>query len=220
MKLLARKKAFERDCKGLRAGHFDLSWKVFSRVLFLVRYDKECANVINKMAIKSGWLFKYSDSLFSDWKKRYCVLYEDGRFSIFRKPGHTALDQSLIMRTDCKQIVTGYECHKWKAIHFPKGTLELESLFSLKTRQRHLTNEIIFAAKTPNECDEWVEVLLAAQGEVTVSDVFASMVNDKGRKRTIQGLLQEKVNWNVGPTSGIFPQNIFYQFCLADFKGM
>eukprot|EP00112_Aurelia_sp_Birch-Aquarium-sp1_P009465 Seg2075.6 transcript_id=Seg2075.6/GoldUCD/mRNA.D3Y31 product="Pleckstrin-like domain-containing family B member 2" protein_id=Seg2075.6/GoldUCD/D3Y31 len=131
--------------------------------------------------VKSGWVYKYSDGTFiGPWKRRYLILFDDGHLSIFKKPKEKATppEEKIAIQKECKQLITGYQCYKWKSINFPKGVQELDALFCLKLRRSAAMEDYTFAASNKRECMAWVDVLQKAQENRSMLDIFAASVMD------------------------------------------
>ena len=108
------------------------------------------------MASKSGWLYKTSGLNGKCWKKKYCVLYEDGKFEIFLGANKTSKNKQILLTRVCKRIQTGTECYKWNSIVLPKDVQGLECLFSMEIRKYRVKKTYTFAAANEEERDEWV----------------------------------------------------------------
>lgn len=111
------------------------------------------------MSSKSGYLHIYSGKRGKTWKIRYCVLYEDGYFSIYHNHECTEAEKKILLKRFCKKISSGIECYKWHSMVLPKGVEDLDSLFSIKVKGFPFKKDYIFAAENEAECQEWVEML-------------------------------------------------------------
>ena len=131
--------------------------------------------------IKSGWVYKYNEGKFiSPWKRRYLILFDDGHLSIFKKPTEKATqpEEKIAIQKECKQLITGYKCYKWKSINFPKGVQDLDALFCMKVKRLAVIEDYTFAVSNKRECMAWVHVLEKAQEKCTIMDIFAASVMD------------------------------------------
>eukprot|EP00794_Sanderia_malayensis_P020339 gene20339-22341_t len=120
---------------------------------------------------KSGWLEKYCGTIFKSWKRRYCVLYNDGEFAIYEGPNQATADTRINMQRNCKEILIGFACG---AINLPKGQSSVDSLFCIKTKQG---KEYYFVAGSDRECNEWIGVL--EHGRNSQETNFLVMTNGK-----------------------------------------
>lgn len=113
-----------------------------------------------KMALKSGFLYQYCGKHGKNWKRRYCILYEDGCLGIYHDDEHTGNSNNKItLHKCCKKISTGIECYKWNSIILPKGEQGLDCLFSIQVKSFAFKKDYTFAAESNKECDEWVSFM-------------------------------------------------------------
>ena len=127
------------------------------------------------VVVKSGWVYLHFDNIFfKKWKLRYLVLYEDAKLAIYGKPQSNAKPPKyqFDMKKDCKRVLVGESCYRWKSMQFPKGVLDLNALFSMQIDHRLLRSEMVWAAFSREECEEWIEAIKGTLGKVTCCDIF------------------------------------------------
>ena len=134
------------------------------------------------IVLKSGWVYLHCDhKLLKKWKLRYLVLYEDAKLSIYGKPRSLAKrpKYQLDMKKDCKRVLVGASCYRWKSMQFPKGVLDLNALFSMEIDHRQRKDEMVWAAFSREDCKEWTRAIKYAVVKVTCCDIFEKTFNVK-----------------------------------------
>ena len=104
------------------------------------------------------------------------MLYDDDYLAIYKKPKEEGVAMQPLhrinMRKRCKQILAGHLCYKWKSMQFPNGVLDLDALFTVKTKFLQYRHDFVFAAFDATQRHEWETVLQNAQGKATCGDIF------------------------------------------------
>ena len=102
---------------------------------------------------------QYCGTVGKSWKRRYCVLYEDGYLAIHEGENHPETEKKILLQRCCKKISTGIECHKWDSMILPKGVEGLDSMFSIKVKTFTFKKDYIFLADNDHECEHWVRMI-------------------------------------------------------------
>ena len=111
------------------------------------------------MSLKSGLLYHYCGGVRKRWKRRYCVLYEDGYLVIHKDSEDSNVVKKLLLKLCCKKISTGIECHTWNSMVLPKGVEGLDGLFSLKMKYLTFSKTYVFLTDRNKDCEEWVKMV-------------------------------------------------------------
>ena len=88
----------------------------------------------------------YLDGLvWKNWKKRFCVIQSDGKFSIYKSDRDKTSEEFINVKTNLKKIDVGFEIG---ATNLPNGRSDTDSMFAIITKH----NSRIFLAESESSC--------------------------------------------------------------------
>ena len=111
------------------------------------------------MALQSGLLYQYCGTIRQTWKRRNCILYQDGYLVIHQDGNHGNVVKKLLLQRCCKKVLTGIECHKWNSIVLPKGVQGLDCMFSIQVKHFTFKKDYVFLAESNEKCEEWTKMV-------------------------------------------------------------